>query len=106
MKSENFRHTVFFWLKEPNNQSHRTAFETSLTKFIECSEFVQNKHLGIPANTYRQVIDATYTYCLALSFLNKQDQDNYQVEPAHKIFIEESEALWEKVLVYDSENIW
>jgi hypothetical protein len=106
MKSENFRHTVLFWLKEPNNKSHRNTFESSLKRFIDSSQFVQNKHLGIPADTNRGVIDSSYTYCLAVSFLNKADQDAYQNEAAHLKFIEESSGLWQKVLVYDSESIW
>ncbi len=63
------------------------------------------KHIGKPAKTNREVIDNTYTYSLVLSFKNKEMQDKYQTEPGHLKFIQESEALWEKVLVYDSENI-
>ena len=106
MKTENFRHTVFFWLKEPKNKLHRNTFETSLKRFIDNSKFVQNKHIGTPAETDRAVIDSTYTYCLSVSFLNKKDHDNYQEESGHVTFIEESSSLWEKVLVYDSVCIW
>jgi hypothetical protein len=102
MNKEFFRHTVFFWLKEPENESHREAFETSLKGFIDNSEYVQNRHIGKPANTNREVIDSTYTYCLSASFPSKEDQDKYQEEPAHLKFVEESSQLWEKVVVYDS----
>ncbi|GAA3586032.1 Dabb family protein [Snuella lapsa] len=102
----NFRHTVFFWLKNPEDQSDRNAFEASLKKFIDSSIFVKAKHLGIPANTPRDVVDNSYTYCLVVDFLTKEDHDKYQAEPAHKLFIEESSNLWEKVQVYDSKNIW
>ena len=105
MNKENFRHTVLFWLKEPENQTHRSAFEASLKRFIESSKYVQNKHIGVPAKTNRAVIDATYTYCLSVSFLSKEDQDKYQDEPAHLKFIEESSKLWRKVVVYDSDLI-
>jgi len=102
MNKEYFRHTVLFWLKEPNNESHRKTFESSLKRFIDNSEYVQNSHIGKPANTNREVIDSTYTYCLAVSFLSKEDQDKYQLEPAHLKFIEESSHLWNNVVVYDS----
>lgn len=105
MNKERFRHTVIFWLKEPGNQTHRSAFEASLKRFIESSEYVQNKHIGVPAKTNREVIDATYSYCLSVSFLSKEDQDKYQDEPAHLKFIEESSKLWSKVVVYDSDLI-
>lgn len=101
----NFAHTVFFWLKNPNNESDRGAFEKSLTYFIKNSQFIKTRHIGVPAATSRDVIDHSYTYSLLLTFENKADQDQYQEEPLHKKFIEESSHLWEKVLVYDSENI-
>lgn len=100
--SDYFKHTVFFWLKEPENQSDRKAFEASLNKFVNISTYIQSKHIGIPASTDREVIDSSYTYCLSLGFSSKENQDKYQEEPAHKVFIEESSKLWEKVVVYDS----
>lgn len=103
--SDFFKHTVFFWLKEPNNQAHRVAFESSLKKFINSSAYIQTKHIGTPAETHREVIDRSYTYCLSLGFVSKENQDKYQDEGAHKVFIEESSQLWEKVLVYDSVSI-
>ncbi len=102
----NFAHTVYFWLKNPDNAVDRAAFETSLKKFIDASEFIQTKHIGMPAKTNREVIDNTYTYSLLLTFKDKATQDKYQDEPNHKKFIAESSELWEKVLVYDSENTY
>lgn len=104
MEQGNFAHVVYFWLKNPDNQEDRKAFEASLTNFINNSEFIRTKHLGTPAATSRGVIDNTYTYCLLLTFDNKEMQDKYQVEEGHLKFIAESENLWEKVIVYDSED--
>ena len=105
MKQGDFVHVVYFWLKEPENQEDRSSFEKSLTNFINNSEFIQTKHLGTPAATDRGVIDNSYTYCLLVTFENKEMHDKYQVEEGHLQFIEESSNLWEKVLVYDSENL-
>jgi len=101
-----FAHVVFFWLKNPDNQEDRDKFETSLKKFINSSNYIKSKHVGTPADTDRDVIDNTYTYCLIATFKDKADQDKYQEEQVHKVFIEESQDLWEKVVVYDSESIW
>jgi len=100
-----FVHTVFFWLKNPEDQASRAKFERSLTTFINNSKFIRTKHLGVPASTNRDVIDRSYTYCLSLTFSSKADQDKYQAEDLHLVFIKESESLWKKVLVYDSESI-
>ena len=102
----NFSHTVYFVLANPDSDEDRKAFEASLTKFLDASEFIVTKHIGTPAATaHREVVDGSYTYSLLLTFKNKADQDAYQEEAVHKTFIEESAHLWTKVLVYDSENI-
>ncbi len=100
-----FMHVVYFWLKTPDSQEDRDAFLSSLTNFIEHSENINSKHIGMPADTDRSVIDNTYTFSLILSFDSKEEQDKYQEEAGHLQFIEESESLWEKVLVYDSERL-
>ena len=105
MKEGNFVHSVYFWLHNPDNNEDRQAFEKSLTNFINNSEFIQTKHLGTPADTDRGVIDTSYTYCLIVTFENKAMHDKYQVEAGHLQFIEESSKLWDKVLIYDSENL-
>ena len=103
--TKEFVHTVYFWLKNPNDMAEREKFETSLKKFINNSRYIKTKHIGVPADTNRPVIDNSYTYCLSLTFTSKADQDKYQDEDIHKVFIKESEMLWEKVLVYDSVSI-
>ncbi len=104
-KQGDFAHIVYFWLTTPNSQEDRKAFETSLINFINHSKYIKTKHVGVPANTNRPVIDRSYSYCLSLTFANKADQDLYQEEDVHLQFIKESSHLWEKVIVYDSENI-
>lgn len=100
-----FVHTVYFWLKHPDNAAEREKFERSLKTFINSSKYIKVKHVGVPAKTNRPVIDSSYDYCLSLTFESKAEQDKYQDEDVHKVFIKESEALWAKVLVYDSVNI-
>jgi len=100
-----FAHMVFFWLKNPDKLSDREAFENALLSFINQSEFIKTKHVGKPASTNREVIDSSYTYCLSLTFDNKEQQDKYQAEPNHTKFLEDASDLWKKVVVYDSVNI-
>jgi hypothetical protein len=99
---EKFIHLVFFWLKNPNDLNDRKVFEQAMYKLLNTSKFAKNKHFGQPAATKRPVVDASYTYCLKVTFNNIQDHDNYQVEPAHKLFISEAKELWERILIYDS----
>lgn len=102
MAQEFFMHSVLFWLKSPTSSEDRKAFEISLKKFLKDSKYVKSSHVGIPADTNRPVVDNSYTYSLIVSFNSTEDHDLYQVEPAHKLFIEESKNLWERVLIYDA----
>lgn len=98
----NFAHVVYFWLKNPESQQDRSAFEASLKKFLSTSDYAQTQFIGTPANTPREVVDNSWTYSIILTFPSKEIQNKYQQEPVHLKFIEESEDLWERVQVYDA----
>lgn len=99
-----FLHHVFFWLKEPVTAEVRSKFEGALRELVTV-ETIVSYHLGIPASTGRDVIDASYTYSLFTTFRNKEDQDIYQTHPTHLKFIEDCSTLWERVVVYDTVSI-
>ncbi len=101
MFNKNFVHTVFFWLKNPDNKEDRQAFEKSIHKFISSSKYTKTNFIGVPAMTPREVVDNSYTYSLIVTFDSKEEQDKYQEEDVHLLFIEESKDLWNKVIVYD-----
>lgn len=100
-----FVHTVFFWLNNPDNESDRTKFETSLKKFLDSSLYAHTKFIGKPPAATRDVVDGSFTYSLVLSFESAEAQKKYQEEKAHLLFIKESADLWNKVIVYDSMGI-
>ena len=101
----NFTHTVFFWLKNPDNPEDRMAFEKSLQKFLDNSGYAKTKFIGKPPKASRDVVDGSFTYSLIVTFDSAESQQAYQDEAPHKLFIEESSALWTKVIVYDSKSI-
>jgi hypothetical protein len=101
---KNFVHHVYFWLKAPVTPQVRAKFEKGLKELVTI-ETIVDYHLGIPAGTSRDVIDASYTYSLLVIFKNKADQDLYQPHPKHQKFIADCQDLWEKVVVYDSVSI-
>lgn len=101
----NFAHTVYFWLKNPDSQEDRKAFETSLKKFLDNSAYAKTNFIGKPPKASRDVVDGSFTYSLVVTFESAEAQQNYQDEAPHKLFIEESSDLWTKVIVYDSQGI-
>jgi len=100
-----FAHTVYFWLKNPDSQEDRKAFETSLKRFLDNSAYAKTKFIGKPPKASRDVVDGSFTYSLILTFESAEAQQEYQIEPPHKRFVEESEKLWTKVIVYDSQGL-
>jgi len=99
-----FVHTVFFWLKQPDNTQDREKFEHELSTFLRNSKYAQTNFIGVPPKASREVVDDSFTYKLVVTFASAQDQASYQVEPAHKAFVENCKDLWEKVIVYDAEG--
>jgi len=98
----NFVHSVYFWLKNPENTEDRKAFETSLSTFLNNSKFAKTNFLGTPPKAVRDVVDDSFTYNLIVTFASAEAQEGYQNEAAHLKFIEESKHLWTKVIVYDA----
>ncbi|ALM08146.1 stress responsive protein [Sediminicola sp. YIK13] len=101
----NYVHTVFFWMKDPANEVANKKFEVSLRKFLDSSKYAKTQFIGRPPKATRDVVDDSFTYSLVLSFESAEAQENYQKEEAHLIFIEESQDLWDKVVVYDAMGI-
>jgi len=99
-----FVHIVFFWLVNDDQQT-RKRFLAELRKFIDNVDVIRTRHIGSPADTDREVIDNSYSYCLALSFDSKKEHDIYQEHRLHKEFIERASPLWNRVLVYDSVKV-
>lgn len=99
-----FIHHVFFWLKNPDSQEDKAKLIAGLRKLTAAKTIYQH-HIGLPAATKRDVIDSSYAVSWMLLFKNKADQDYYQTDPVHLKFIEECSPLWQKVIVYDAEDI-
>ncbi len=97
-----FVHSVYIWLKNPDSTEDKAAFEASMERFMERSLYAKTKFLGRPPKATREIVDDTYTYNLIVTFASAEDQDRYQTEKAHLDFIEESNHLWDKIVIYDA----
>jgi hypothetical protein len=96
-----FIHHVYFWLKNPGNVGERTKLINGLEK-LSGAAIINDFHIGVPADTNREVIDRSYAVSWLLLFKTKEDQDSYQTDPMHLQFVEECSHLWNKVVVYDT----
>ena len=98
-----FVHSVYFWLKNPDNLENTNAFEIAIRKLIRTNPQATSNHFGKAAETEeRAVVDNSFTYFYMMIFSDLETQNAYQTDPTHKLFIKEAAHLWERVIVYDS----
>jgi hypothetical protein len=97
-----FVHHVHFWLK---NKTDREKLIEGLYS-LQPIKHIRDIHIGVPADTFRDVIDRSYDVSLLILFDNKAAQDAYQDDPIHLIFVENyAKPLAAKVVVQDSVNV-
>lgn len=104
IEKNGFIHHVFFWLNNPENKEDLNQLIDGLKKLSKAPT-IKEFHIGIPANTKRDVIDYSYSVSWLLLFENAYDQDVYQTDPIHLKFIDECSELWSKVVVYDTVSV-
>jgi len=98
-------HHVFFWLKEPDNASHRSQLMEGLRTLAAIPQ-VNQLLIGQPASTEkREVVDNSYQVSELMYFNTLEDQAAYQVHPTHKAFVEKYSHLWQRVVVYDMQVV-
>ena len=98
-------HTVFFWLKQNVSDAERGLFENELNKLTRDPE-IQQRRVGKPASTNRDVIDSSYDFGVSLCFKNLDSHNRYQVGDVHQEFLKQCQDLWERVQVYDMDDIF
>lgn len=98
-------HHVFFWLKNPGSTADRDKLIEGV-RSLSAIETVRKLHVGVPAETEkRDVVDASYGVSELMFFDNLADQAAYQTHPVHLKFVEQYSHLWEKVIVYDMNEV-
>jgi hypothetical protein len=98
-------HHVFFWLKNSSSEEDLQKLLAGL-KTLEQIKTVRKLYIGVPASTeQRDVVDNTYHASELMFFDTIDDQEAYQNDPIHKKFIEDCSHLWEKVVVYDVQDL-
>lgn len=99
-----FIHHVYFWLNKPASREDRNKLVEGLKK-LTAIQSISTSHIGMPADTNRDVIDSSYAISWLLTFNNRAEQDSYQVDPVHLRFVEECKHLWSRVVVYDTVDV-
>ncbi|MBS7562992.1 Dabb family protein [Mucilaginibacter sp. Bleaf8] len=98
-------HHVFFWLKNPQSVSDRDKLVAGV-KTLAKIKSVRQLHVGIVAGTEkRDVVDQSWAVSELIFFSDLAGQETYQSHPVHLEFIKNYSHLWDKVVVYDAQNV-
>lgn len=99
-------HHVFFWLKNPASTEDRDQVVAGL-KTLAGIPLIKELYVGVLANTEkRDVVDASWQVSELMFFNDLQAQASYQQHPLHLDFVKNCSHLWEKVVVYDTMNLF
>lgn len=99
-----FVHHVYFWLKNKDSREDLDKLVAGLRR-LSAVKTIRQFHIGVAADTNREVIERSYSVSWLVLFDNGADQASYQTDPIHLKFVEECSSLWQKVIVYDSVNV-
>ncbi|GBD37157.1 hypothetical protein HRbin36_02287 [bacterium HR36] len=95
-------HNVYFSLKDNSPQAKARLVE-ACRKYLSGHEGTVFFAAGVLAEDLnRPVNDRDFDVGLHIVFKDKAAHDRYQEHPRHKQFIEENQANWKKVRVFDS----
>ena len=98
-------HSVYFWLKFDLSVTEIASFEKGLQE-LSTIPAIHRAFYGKPAATEkREVVDDSYDYGLVVIFDNLVQHDKYQVHPTHQKFLNEHRDKWEKVQVFDIQDL-
>lgn len=94
-------HHVYFTLKNPDSVQDKQLLKEGLQSLVAIEE-VRHLIIGEPAPTFdREVIASDWHVSEVIYFDSVADQDAYQVDPVHQLFVTNYSHLWSKVVVYD-----
>ena len=97
-----FVHHVHFWLKD---KADKQQLIDGLETLIPITH-IRDMHIGVPAETFRDVVDRSYDVSLLLLFDSPEAQEAYQIDPTHVLFATNvAKPLCARVVVLDNVNV-
>jgi hypothetical protein len=97
-----FVHHVHFWLRD---KADKQQLIDGLETLIPITH-IRDMHIGVPAETFRDVVDRSYDVSLLLLFDSPEAQEAYQSDPTHVLFANNvAKPLCARVVVLDNVNV-
>ena len=96
-----FIHHVYFWMPADATAADRAQLLAGIER-LSTIDVVRTHHIGVPADTNRDVIERGYSFSWLAVFDSGADEAIYQTHPTHLQFVADCKHLWTRVVVYDS----
>ena len=93
------RHVVLLRFKDEASGSRRADIASSFAALADEVPMVQSLEWGVNAGP--EGLDKGFTHCFVVTFATEADRDAYIPHPAHRAFVEKSQAWLADVLVVD-----
>ncbi len=98
-------HHVFFWLKNPDSDADKKKLAEGLAT-LRGIPTIKKLHIGYLASTEkRDVVDTSWDLSELMFFEDAAGQKVYQDHALHQAFVQNYSHLWQKVVVYDAQDI-
>ncbi|HLX65800.1 MAG TPA: Dabb family protein, partial [Puia sp.] len=92
--------------KNPSSTEDRDQLVAGL-KTLAGIPLIKELYVGVLAATEkRDVVDASWQVSELMFFNDLSAQASYQLHPIHQDFVKNYSHLWEKVVVYDTMNLF
>jgi hypothetical protein len=98
-----FSHVVILWT-DPSKPTAADELIAGAERYLRPIAGIVGFHVGKMIPSHRPVVEQSYQVGLNVTFVSKQAQDAYQVDPLHIEFVEKVlKPVCKKVVVYDFE---
>jgi hypothetical protein len=95
-----FAHHVYFTLKD-ESPSERERFLASCRKHLDQHEGLESFGVGVLADVAAPANVRDFHVGMAMLFCDRAAHDRYVEHPRHQQFLDENEAGWAEVRVFD-----
>ena len=95
-------HDVFFTLRDPSPDAIQALLQSCYANLRDHEGVLYFSAGVLEADLDRPVNDQAFHVALHVTFSDRAAHDLYQVAPEHQVFIEQNEANWAQVRVFDS----
>lgn len=100
-ENKKITHVVMVWLKQPGNETQRTAFIKASEKLNDLPGIV-SRHVGVVQASDRGIVDDTFDVAVTVTMESQAALQAYLKSPKHKkILKEEIKPLINRAVAYD-----